>query len=67
MSLGKIVIQKEVYLINTCVSLQLQEDTINRILAHYPPGTPWEWFDKCSFDDVLQCLVNNPEVMSLTN
>lgn len=53
MSLGKIVIEKEVYLINTCVSLQLQEDTINRILAHYPPGTTWEWFDKCSFDDVL--------------
>ena len=53
MSLGKIVIQKEVYLINTCVSLQLQEDTINRILAHYPSGTPWEWFDECSFDDVL--------------
>ena len=54
MSLGKIVIQNQVYLINTDVSLPAQENTINKLLAQFPPHTKWEWFDKCSINDVIQ-------------
>jgi hypothetical protein len=53
MSLGKIVIQNQVYLINTNVSLQIQQDTITKLLAQFPPYTEWEWFDKCTINDVL--------------
>ena len=53
MSLGKIVIENEVYLINTDVSLHIQEDIINKLLAQFPPHTEWEWFDECSINDVI--------------
>tara|TARA_R110002012_G_scaffold37006_2_gene104046 strand:- start:665 stop:826 length:162 start_codon:yes stop_codon:yes gene_type:complete len=53
MSLGKIVIDNQVYLINTDVSLPAQENTINKLLAQFPPHTKWEWFDECSINDVI--------------
>ena len=53
MSLGKIVIENEVYLINTDVSLHIQEDIINKLLAQFPPHIKWQWFDECSINDVL--------------
>jgi hypothetical protein len=53
MSLGKIVIENKVYLINTDVSLHIQEDIINKLLAQFPPHTEWEWFDKCNMNDVI--------------
>tara|TARA_B100001248_G_C27384932_1_gene459101 strand:+ start:1613 stop:1774 length:162 start_codon:yes stop_codon:yes gene_type:complete len=53
MSLGKIVIENKVYLINTDVSLHIQEDIINKLLAQFPPHTEWEWFDECSINDVI--------------
>ena len=52
MSLGKLIVNNKVYIINTDVSHKVQEQTINSILNSYA-GAEWEWFDEITIKDVI--------------
>lgn len=52
MSLGKLIINNKIYIINTEVSHHAQEATINSIIDSYP-NCEWEWYDEVKFKDVI--------------
>jgi len=53
MPLAKVIVDNDMYLINTDTPIDFQEKLINHIINQYPPNTLWEYFETVEINDVI--------------
>tara|TARA_S200000501_G_C20761298_1_gene716248 strand:+ start:302 stop:463 length:162 start_codon:yes stop_codon:yes gene_type:complete len=53
MPLAKVIVDNDMYLINTDTPIDFQEKLINHIINQYPPNTLWEYFETVEINDII--------------